>query len=159
MKVQKRNKQKFDISKITRKESSRKMTTPEALKIAIRNNEAMAILIEKWLRENPNDETYVLAQGVEDIYTHLYCETDANYPFPMIFYKLNSNLDGVIKSTLGEIQLIKASVNPSSIQEGLELKILTTRFIQKDRMETFQKAVKSYRIALEAERTIKNGGE
>ena len=146
---------KISYQNVRRVKSVRKMTLPEALKLAIRNGQAMAEEIQKWIDINDEDTAgYVLAQHADGIYTHLYCDTEDNEPFPVAFPRLNSDLSGVIKSTMAEILLIKASVNLTTIQEGLELTILSTMFIQKDRRDTFLNSVKVYKDILKEERRV-----
>lgn len=145
-------KAKYDISKIQRKPIVRKkISSTEALSIAIRNSKAMAANLKMWIDANKDDDTYLLTLEADEVTTHLFCKTEHNPPFPMIMYKINTDLNGVIRSTMAEIKEIRDSLTQNTIQEGLALKIHSTMLLQEDRMETFLNAAKTYSDVLHAE--------
>ena len=152
MRKQKRAKQKYDIDKISISRKPRKMTTVEALKIAIEKAKAFSKEIGEWIDNNNDIKDYLITLEVDEITTHLYCETDANEPFPMIMYKIPPNLEGVIRGTESEILEIKNNIDTSSIPNGLKLKIHTVMFLQRDRKDSFDNSIESYTVALKEER-------
>lgn len=152
--IQKRNKVKYDINKIKRK-VKRTYRPDERLAKEIENYKAFSDEIQKWVDENAEDDTYVLSLEADGVTTHLFCETDKNDPFPMILYRINSSLDGVIRGSKDEINALLYEVNiQPTFQEGLTLKILSTLFLQNDRVDSMRKALEKYKIALKEERKM-----
>ena len=144
MRVQKRKKEKYDISKIRLVRPERQMTLVEALKFASKNSSSMAFLIKRWLDENKDDDSYVLIIETDGITSHVFCKTDKNDPFPVILYKQNHELSGSYSSTRGQILSLAKSLTPNTTNENQELKAVTKRFLQKDRMDSLLAGARQY---------------
>ncbi len=156
MRNQKRKQEKFDINKVSRKKVIRKMTTENALKIAIGNSRAIAKQIDDWIHDvGKSDDCVIIlrVEDAEDIKTHVFMwQKDNNTPFPMIMYGVPSSLDGVIEEERHDLEQIVDSIDPKLIEDGLVLEIVTTMDLQTDRRDSLLNAVEKYTEVLKFER-------